>query len=142
MSLPDDAEDLVLDFEFGLEGDIQDVVRLGTLGQFQKARSLADESLKQLDYVFPIAIEIMRLMYDQEDYRALYAYTIALMSDRTKQKSWKPRELCILHLMHDVCGMLSGNPGDVATTPFDLLAANLSNRTVDSLDDEQVSDTP
>lgn len=136
-----DGEDTGLDFEFGLEYDIQEVVRLGTLGQFQEARSLANRSLKQFDYIFPIAVEIMRLMYDQEDFGTLYVYTNALMSRRTEQKSWTPRALCILHLMHDVCGMLRNSLANVATTSRDMSEAGLSARNPENLDHEQVCST-
>ena len=139
MSDSSNAEDLVLDFGSGLEHDIQDVVRLGTLGQFQEARLIADESLKQLDYLFPVAIEIMRLMYDQEDFNALYAYANVLMSRRAE--SWTPRALCILHLMHDVSGMLQGNLTDVATTPRDLAATNLGVSNPENLDEEHLDGT-
>lgn len=135
-----EEEELVLDFGFGLEHDIQDIVRLGTLGQFQQARSLADESLKELDYLFPIAIEIMRLMYDQEDFKALHAYTKDLMSRRLRHESWTPTAVYILHLVHDVSGMLQGNLTNAVTTPYDLSAANMSGRNPENLDNEQVSD--
>jgi hypothetical protein len=127
-------EDAVFEFRFSLENDIQDVIRFGTLGQFQKTQPLVNGSLKPLDYVFPVAIEVMRLMYDQGDFAALHAYTIGL----GRHVNWTPKALCILHLMHDVSGALCGKSAKVATTSKDLFAARLDVPKVSDLDEEQV----
>jgi hypothetical protein len=139
------TERLVFKFEFSLRDDIQDVVNSGTHGHFREARSLADDSLKQFDEVFPIAVEITRLMYDQGDVDALCAYINHLVNPfdrrgpRTKHRSWTAKQLCIVHLMQDTCGILSDNPAKVTTTPRDVFPANLNVRKFEDLDDEQVS---
>jgi hypothetical protein len=139
------TERLVFKFEFSLRDGIQDVVYSGTHGHFMEARSLADDSLKQFDKIFPIAVEIMRLMYDQGDLNALYTYIGGLVNPsdrrrlRTEYRSWTAKALCIVHLMHDTCGVSSSKPAKVTTTPLDLFAANLNVRKFEDLDDEQVS---
>jgi hypothetical protein len=135
-----DTEYLVFDFKFGLEENIQDLVRLGTLGQFNGARSLVDGYLGRLDSVFSIAIEIMRLMYDQEDFKGLHIYTAKLISRLNKR--WTQRALCILRLMHDFCGMLLGFLPYFATKADDTFLANLGVRKTEQLNDEEVSGTP
>jgi hypothetical protein len=135
-------ENIIFNVHFSLEMDIQDVVRLGAFGKYREARSLVDNSLKQLDYFFPIAVEIMRPMYDQGDITALYDYTIELITpanDRRKHPSWTAKELCILHLMHDVCAALNGTSQSTITTFRDMAEANLNIRKFEELDDEQVS---
>jgi hypothetical protein len=105
------TERLVFKFEFSLRDVIQYVVHSGTHGHFMEARSLADDSLKQFDEIFPIAVEIMRLMYDQGDVNALCTYIGRLV-----------------HLMQETCGILRDNPTKVTTTPRDVFVANLNIR--------------
>jgi hypothetical protein len=134
------TERLVFKFDFSLRDYIQDVVHSGTHGHFTEARLLAHDSLEQFDQIFPIALEIMRLMYDQGDVDALHSYI-----DRRAQThgtSWTAKALCIVHLMHDTCEIPCGESAKVAvtTTPRDLFAANLNVRRFEDLDDERVSD--
>lgn len=51
--------------------DIDDMVVLGEIGSFGKARALFEESLAQYSDAFPISAEYLRLLYDQGDYTSL-----------------------------------------------------------------------
>lgn len=130
-------ENICFDFAFDLKDYVQEVVRLGALGIFQEARYLAQGALREHDYVFPVAIEIMRLMYDQGDADALYAYSGGLMAEgdtRTQHESWTAEALYILRLLHDACGALRGHPTNVPVTRLDLTDIE----SFEDLDDEQV----
>jgi len=134
--------DVCLDFKFHLADYVQEVVRLGALGIFNEARFVAGEYLSEHANFFPVAAEIMRLMYDQGDVDELYAYSGRLMAEggvRTQHESWTGEALCILHQMRDVCGALRGSPTTVATTQLDVGDANLDVDDFKDLDDEQVS---
>jgi hypothetical protein len=143
-SASDDEEDVCFDFELDLASYVQEVVRLGALGIFKEARHVAREYLGEHENLFPVAAEIMRLMYDQGDVVKLYDYSGRSMAEsrvRMQHKSWTGRAVCILHLLRDVCGALRGNPTNVATTHLDLREANLNDaQDPEDLDDEQVRD--
>jgi hypothetical protein len=131
------TERLVFKFDFSLRDYIQDVVHSGTHGHFTEARLLAHNSLEQFDKVFPIALEIMRLMYDQGDVDALHSYIDLRV--QTHGKSWTAKALCIVHLMHDTCERSCDKLAELDTTPYDWLAANRNLGKFEDLDDEQVS---
>jgi hypothetical protein len=139
--LTDDRGDLVMNFTFenDVNRDIEDVVRLGTFGQYDKARLIAEESLKDLDDEFTIAVEVMRLMYDQGDVVQLFKYTSALLAakkTRKRHKSWTPMAICILYQMHDFCVAIRSHYQDpIVANRFEF---DLSVEKFEDFDDEQV----
>lgn len=139
----EDEDDINFSFDFvrDIESDIDDVVRLGALGRFVGARSRIQDSLKVIDNIAPIAVEVMRLMYDQGDIFQLYRYASAFLADedcRNDHESWTSKGLCILYLMHDICVARLGNPRDFVTTFSDLSKADLKVGSFQEMDDEQV----
>jgi hypothetical protein len=109
--VPIDANDITMNFTFetNVYQDLEDIVRLGAFGQFKEARLIVDESLEGLHDEFPIAVEIMRLMYDQGDFVQLYKYTSGLLSSddhRMRHKGWTPQGR--LHPPPDVRTMCRG----------------------------------
>lgn len=128
-----------VDFKFESDGDevIGDLVCLGTLGRFIEARLLAEEFLAKIDYIFPFAVEIMRLLYDQGDLDELNVYTEALMStsdDRTNHHSWTAKAKCVLGLMHDLCT----DQAHGSWTSIDMTHVYSDIQRHEDLDDEQV----
>lgn len=103
-------KDLTLDFSFerDVNRDVGDVIRFGAFGRFKESRLLVEDTLQQFDNIFPVAVEIMRLMYDQGDLSQLLAYTSTVLAPddlRTKNESWSPGAMCILRLFRDLCVM-------------------------------------
>jgi hypothetical protein len=145
VSFSESEDDATFSFNFvrDVEGDIDDVVRLGALGRFAEARALLEQSLNAIDNIAPIAVEIMRLMYDQGDLAQLYTYASAFLADddcRKDHESWTAKSLCILYLMHDICIARLGSHQDFVTTSSDLSKANLDVMAFPEMDDEQVRD--
>jgi hypothetical protein len=139
----DENDDITLNFRFirDIKSDIEDVVRLGAFGRFAEARSLVEHSLKVVDNIAPIAVEVMRLMYDQGDIAQLYRYTSAFLADddyRNNHESWTPKGLCILYLMHDICVARLGNFRNFITTSSDVSKTDLDVGSFQEMDDEQV----
>ena len=54
---------------------IEEILRLGALGFFEKARALSDESIDETFDIFPFVAEQMRLLWDQGDFDALFDTT-------------------------------------------------------------------
>ena len=132
-------------FESDVDKDIDDVVRFGAFGQFEKARSIVDESLGELDDKFFVAVEIMRLLYDQGDGMELIKYTRRLLSpdrDRNTNGSWSEMATCILHLMHDFGVILEDDSSGLVTDEADLSTFNSSVQQFQGLDDERVCPNP
>jgi hypothetical protein len=132
-------------FESDVDKDIDDVVRLGAFGQFEKARSIVDESLGELDNNFFVAVEIMRLLYDQGDGVELISYTNLLCApdyDRNTHGSWSEMATCILHLMHDFGVILEDDSSGLVTDEADLSTFNSSVQQFQGLDDERVRPNP
>lgn len=133
-----DGSALEFSFESDVDSVIGDIVRLGTLGQFKEARSLVEEYLKQVDHVFPVAIEIMRLSYDQGDGEHMRLYTKELLERSEsfpERNGWTAEAMRILRLMHD----LFAEPEDHVLTPADRPALSAGISYDDDFDDQQVS---
>lgn len=129
-------------FESDVDKDIDDVVRFGAFGQFEKARSIVDESLGELDNKFFVAVEIMRLLYDQGDGMELIKYTRRLLSPDRDRNSWSEMATCILHLMHDFGVILEDDPSGFVTDEVDMSTVNWSVQQFQGLDDERVCPNP
>lgn len=139
VAVSENQDDSPLEFSFESDVDsvIGDIVRLGTLGQFKQARLLAEEYLKQVDHVFPVAVEIMRLSYDQGDGEYMRQYTKELLSrskDFLEHNGWTAGAMRILCLMHD----LFAEPKNHVMTPTDRAAVKAEISYDNDFDDQQV----
>ncbi|KAK4911107.1 hypothetical protein LTR49_020274 [Elasticomyces elasticus] len=63
--------DFSIDIVEDVAAEVEVVMRLSAFGLFREARKAADETLKRYIDYFPVAVEYLRLLYDQGDFAML-----------------------------------------------------------------------
>jgi hypothetical protein len=118
-----EREGFTMDFQLDVdkkdvEQAIEHMLRLNSLGQFADAQTVVEESLQEFDDLFPVAIEIMRLMYDQGDFSRLLDYADSLLDASSRdQDLWRTEWKLTIMLFRDVCARHLGNSNTTTLEP-------------------------
>ena len=94
------SDDFSMDFNFEVAEDvgldIEDVSRDEAIGSFQTARDQSKCKLERHMAMFPVAIEVFRLLHDQGDWATLHS---TILSHSHLLSSWELLEQHIVKLM-------------------------------------------
>lgn len=104
-------QELIMDFSFDVGDileDVGEVARQSTIGRFKIARAVSKNTLEKHMEKFPIAIEVLRLLYDQGEHRDLHRKIRSLSrhkqerNDQSICDTWSDGEKNIIDLMDAV----------------------------------------
>ncbi|KAK5715946.1 hypothetical protein LTR15_009771 [Elasticomyces elasticus] len=99
-------QDVHLDFSIDIVEDVaaevEAVMRLSVFGLFREARKAADETMKRYLGYFPVAVEYLRLLYDQGDFDMLRQEAERFREGDYRLEDAVPEDLDLLLLLCDL----------------------------------------
>ncbi|KAK5675622.1 hypothetical protein LTS10_011722 [Elasticomyces elasticus] len=107
-------QDVHMDFSIDIVEDVaaevEAVMRLSVFGLFREARKAADETLKRYLGCFPVAVEYLRLLYDQGDFDILQLEATSFREGVYQLEDAVPGELDLILLLCEIRNLSSESP--------------------------------
>ncbi|RMY77874.1 hypothetical protein D0862_13472 [Hortaea werneckii] len=97
-----------------IEAQVEEMMRLGALGYFKKARQVSQSIALEYQQNFEVAFEQLRLMLDQGAYTDLIARAMS-----TPKQTWTPAQRALISMLVAIARMsMSGTEGIQASDAF------------------------